>query len=60
VPSGEVPLYGLGETILAPIWVWLTVNEVPSPWTLGGGAVVLSAVVLAAVAGLRARRARRA
>jgi DME family drug/metabolite transporter len=59
VPSGEVPLYGLGETILAPIWVWLTVNEVPSPWTLGGGAVVLSAVVLAAVAGLRARRARR-
>ncbi len=54
VPAGEVPLYGLGETVLAPIWVWLTINEVPSPWTLSGGVVVLAAVVLAALAGLRA------
>jgi drug/metabolite transporter, DME family len=54
VPAGEVPLYGLAETVLAPIWVWLTINEVPSPWTLSGGVVVLAAVVLAALAGLRA------
>ena len=53
VPAGEVPLYGLAETVLAPIWVWLAINEVPSTLTLSGGAVVLSAVVLAAVAGLR-------
>ncbi len=54
VPAGEVPLYGLAETVLAPIWVWLTINEVPSPWTLSGGVIVLAAVVLAALAGLRA------
>lgn len=54
VPAGEVPLYGLAETVLAPIWVWLTINEVPGPWTLSGGVIVLAAVVLAALAGLRA------
>lgn len=53
VAAGEVPLYGLAETVLAPIWVWLVINEVPSPWTLSGGVIVLAAVVLAALAGLR-------
>ena len=52
VPAGEVTLYSLAETILAPIWVLLAIGEVPSDWTLGGGVFVLSAVVLAAVAGL--------
>ncbi len=56
VPAGEVTLYSLAETILAPIWVWLAIGEVPSDWTLGGGVFVLSAVVLAAMAGLRAAR----
>lgn len=60
VPSAEVPLYGLSETVLAPIWVWLLVSEVPSGLTLGGGAIVLAAVILAALAGLRSQRARRA
>jgi len=59
VPAGEVPLYGLAETVLAPIWVWLAINEVPSPLTLGGGVIVLSAVVMAAVAGLRSGGSRR-
>ncbi len=59
VPSAEVPLYGQGETVLAPIWVWLLVSEVPSGLTLGGGAIVLAAVVTAALAGLRAQRAER-
>lgn len=53
VPAGEVPLYGLVETVLAPLWVWLTINEVPSAWTLSGGVIVLAAVVMAALAGLR-------
>jgi len=57
VPAGEVTLYSLAETILAPIWVLLMINEVPSDWTLSGGVFVLSAVVLAAWAGLRAARA---
>ena len=53
VPAGEVPLYGLAETVLAPIWVWLAIKEVPSTLTLSGGVIVLSAVVMAAMAGLR-------
>jgi drug/metabolite transporter (DMT)-like permease len=57
VPAGEVTLYSLAETILAPIWVWLVISEVPSAWTLSGGVVVLSAVLLAALAGLWAARA---
>ena len=57
VPSGEVPLYGLAETVLAPIWVWLLISEVPSLLTLSGGAIVLLAVILAAAAGLRSGRA---
>lgn len=56
VPAGEVTLYSLAETILAPIWVFLMINEVPSDWTLSGGVFVLSAVILAAWAGLRAAR----
>ena len=49
-------LLGLGsmtEVALGPIWVWLGVGEVPSWLTLGGGAVVLSAVVTQAVWALR-------
>ena len=56
VPAGELTLYSLAETILAPIWVWLVISEVPSDWTLSGGVFVLSAVVVAALAGLRAER----
>ena len=56
VPAGEVLLYGLAETILAPIWVWLLIDEVPSPWTLSGGMIVLTAVVMAALVGLRSGR----
>lgn len=59
VPSGEVPLFGLTETVLAPLWVWLIVSEVPSTLSLAGGAVVLLAVVSAAVSGLRAAEAKR-
>ena len=54
VPAGEVALFALTETVLAPIWVWLLVDEVPSLPSLAGGALVLAAVTVAAVAGLRA------
>ena len=55
VPSAEVPLFALTETVLAPIWVWLAIDEVPSVLTLAGGAAVLAAVAVAGLAGLRAR-----
>ncbi|TDJ71774.1 MAG: DMT family transporter [Proteobacteria bacterium] len=57
VPAAEVALLSLTETVLAPIWVWLFVYEVPSVFTLIGGAIVLTAVVGQAVGGMRKQRA---
>ncbi|MFQ5544461.1 MAG: DMT family transporter [Acidiferrobacterales bacterium] len=56
VPAAEVALLALTETVLAPIWVWLVINEIPSVLTMLGGAVVLSAVVSQAVLGIRMER----
>ena len=53
LPAAEVALLSLTETVLAPIWVWLGVGEVPALLTLAGGAIVLSAVVTQAVTGMR-------
>lgn len=57
VPAAEVALLSLTETVLAPIWVWLFVNEVPSVFTLAGGAIVIAAVAAQAVGGVRMDRA---
>ena len=34
------------ETIFAPIWVWIFLNEVPPSSVLIGGLIIISAVVL--------------
>jgi len=53
VPAAEVALLTLTEPILAPVWVWLAVGEVPTEATLLGGSAVLVAVLLQAGMGLR-------
>ena len=40
--SAEVALILLGETIFGPLWVWFGFGDVPSPWTLAGGALLLA------------------
>ena len=55
VPAAQVPLLALGETALAPLWVWLIINETPAQNTLIGGALVLAAVLFQGVMGLRSR-----
>ncbi len=57
VPAGVLAFLSLSEVGLAPFWAWIGVDEVPSPLTLVGGAIVLGAVVLEASANLRRRRA---
>ena len=42
LPAAEVSLLILVETILAPIWVWLAVNELPPKQTFWGGGLILS------------------
>ena len=55
LPAAEVALLSLAETVLAPIWVWFGVGEVPALLTLAGGAVVLAAVVAQAATGMRSQ-----
>jgi len=54
IPAAEAALLVLVEVVLAPIWVWIGVGEVPTLLTLVGGGIVLLAVVAQSVAGLRA------
>ena len=55
LPAAEVALLSLAEAVLAPIWVWLGVGEVPTLLTLAGGVIVISAVVAQAASGMRSR-----
>ncbi|CAN5456608.1 DMT family transporter [soil metagenome] len=45
VPATAAALIGTLETVLGPIWVWFTHDEVPSFRTLLGGSIVLAALV---------------
>ncbi|TPW31930.1 DMT family transporter [Pararhizobium mangrovi] len=57
IPSPEVAMFYLLETILAPVWVWLIFGEVPTTATLSGGAIMIAA--LAAHSVWQVRRSRR-
>jgi drug/metabolite transporter (DMT)-like permease len=56
VPVAELTLLSLTELALAPIWVWLAVGEVPSGYTLLGGAIIVVAITYQALSGARRRR----
>jgi drug/metabolite transporter (DMT)-like permease len=45
LPSGRASLIATLETPLMPFWVWLAFAELPSGRALGGGAVVMAAVI---------------
>ena len=49
VPGAELTLLILIEFILSPMWVWLVVDEQPSPATLIGGALVIASVASRAI-----------
>lgn len=51
--AAELTLFMLLEFALGPIWVWIFINEVPTEWTIFGGSIVISAVVLRALFELR-------
>ena len=56
VPAVELALLAMTELVLAPLWVWLGVGEVPSVYTLVGGAIIMSAISFQALSGVRRRR----
>lgn len=53
VPAAELTLISMIEVMLAPIWVWLVLSETASRGTLAGGAIILAAVALNALSGMR-------
>ena len=53
VPAVEMTLLSLGEVLLAPLWVWLFLGETVEPKTLMGGSVLLAALAINALSGLR-------
>jgi drug/metabolite transporter (DMT)-like permease len=57
VPAAELALLSLTEVVLAPIWVWLWIGEIPRVWTLLGGAVVFAAIIGHAITGMRRKSA---
>lgn len=55
VPAAELTLLSLAEVLLAPLWVWLALGEVPTLLTMAGGAILLGAVAFNALSGARRR-----
>jgi len=53
LPAPEIALLGLLEVVLGPLWAWLGAGETPATATLAGGAVVLAALLLNELGGLR-------
>lgn len=53
VPAAELTLLSLAEVFLAPFWVWLFLNEVPSTYTMMGGSILLLAIAGNALSGSR-------
>lgn len=56
ISSAEVSLLVLLESVLAPILVWVVVNEHPGKWALIGGMIVIGALLVSNFAALRKRQ----
>lgn len=55
VAAAELGLLSMAEVMLAPLWVWLVLDEGASAGTLLGGAILLAAIALNAATGMRHR-----
>ena len=42
LPSADVSMFFMLETVLTPVWIWLLFGEVPGERVLLGGAVVVA------------------
>ena len=45
-PSTTIGLLMLTETLFAPIWVWLFLNEIPPAGVIIGGTIIITAIIL--------------
>ncbi len=56
IGSAEVAMFYLLETVLAPVWVWMIFNEVPTNQALTGGAILLTALTAHTIWEMRRER----
>lgn len=56
LPAAELTLLSMVEVLLAPIWVFLALGETASAGTFVGGAVLMVAVAINALSGVRRMR----
>ncbi len=49
VPAVAMTILAQSEMAFVPFWIFLSFGEVPEPWTLVGGAIILTAVIGKAV-----------
>ena len=55
IPSAEVGLLILLESVLAPLLAWAVIGEHPGAWALAGGAIVVGALAVSNIVALRRR-----
>ncbi len=48
LPAAEITVFSMIESVLAPVWVFLALAEIPSSYTILGGFIILSAIALQA------------
>ena len=58
ISAPQVSLIMRLEALLAPLWVWLVLGEVPSEQTLIGGVIIISTLVVLSLAALYPRTGR--
>lgn len=46
ISASEVSLLMIIETMMAPIWVWIFLNEVPSSYTFIGGSIIIATLIV--------------
>jgi len=52
IPVAEASLIAVLESVLGPVWVWLAVGERPGAFSLVGGGMILSALIVHTAADL--------
>lgn len=59
ISGAEVGMFYLLETVLAPVWVWMIFNDVPSQNSMIGGVILITALVFHSMWQLHQGRRRR-
>ena len=58
ITSAEVSLFTTIETTLAPVWLWIFLNELPPKMTVIGGALIIVAIIINALPSIMKKRAK--